>query len=87
MAASGDERFVRKVIGLIHNYGENGKRRNEIGEAAIMTLANSALLHEKVATICREENQANSDAKTRALLSTMLQLLAQVAKEEGLPSH
>jgi hypothetical protein len=86
-SASGDERFVRKVIGLIGQYGEESRRRNEIGEAAIMTLANSALVHEQVATICLEENKANADPKTRALLKTMLQLLAQIAKEEGLPSH
>lgn len=86
-SASGDERFVRKVIGLIGHYGEESRGRNEIGEAAIMTLANSALLHEQVATICLEENKSNADPKTRALLKTMLQLLAQIAKEEGLPSH
>lgn len=81
-SATGDERYVRKVVDYVHLYGENGNDNQAlIGEAAIMTLANNALQHEVVAKLCNDLDNTHPDAKTRLLLQAMLNALAQMTQE------
>jgi hypothetical protein len=89
-SATGDERYVRRVIDEVHNYGAvRNETEAAIGEAAIMTLANNALQHDVVAKLCDRLDNTHPDAKTRILLKAMLNALADVAKENGidLPAH
>lgn len=81
-SASGDPKFVQKVIRYVKLYGnEENPDANAIGETALMTLATNVPLHDVVASVCTEENRRNPDEKTRALLDTMFQILAQIAND------
>jgi hypothetical protein len=85
-SATGDERYVKRVISYVHFYGEESdERQAAIGEAAIMTLANNTLQHQVVARICAEEHTVNPDPRTRVLLKAMLNALAQLQKDNQLP--
>jgi hypothetical protein len=90
-SATGDERYIHKVISYVHLYGEDGDQAHaDIGEAAIMTLANNALQHENVARLCQALHKDHPDPRTRLLPKAMLNALAQMAKEgeaPALPSH
>lgn len=88
-SASGDLRYAKRVISLLHYFSESEGPLASIGETAILTLANTALLHEKVAHLCLDDAQNHPDPKTRALLGTMLQVLAQIARESAAeaPAH
>lgn len=89
-SATGDERYVRKIIDLVHHYGEvTDEMHAAIGEAAIMTLANNALQHDSVAKLCDRMDNQHPDPKTRILLKAMLNALADVTKEPepALPAH
>ncbi len=84
-SATGDERYIHKVIDYVHFYGENGDQtQGMIGEAAIMTLANNALQHPAVAKVCNDLDNTHPDPKTRLLLQAMLTALAQMSKEGSL---
>lgn len=90
-SATGDERYVQKIIDQVHNYGNPlDETSAAIGEAAIMTLANNALQHDMVAKLCDRMDSNHPDPKTRILLKAMLNALADVVKEQGsgdLPAH
>jgi len=86
-SATGDERYVRRVISYVHLYGENAEEQSVIGEAAIMTLANNTLQHESVARLCSDANSNDPDPKTRVLLKAMLNAVAQMVKEGRNPSQ
>ena len=91
-SATGDERYIRKVIAYVHLYGEDeqNERESEVGEAALMTLATNSIQHEKVEKVCEEEDLKNPDPRTRVLLKAMLSALAQMQSDgeiPALPSH
>jgi hypothetical protein len=91
-SATGDERLVRKVVSYVHYYGGSGDAEveSQIGEAAIMTLASNLPQHELVERVCVEENLRNPNPKTRLLLQTMFNVLAQLdaeARGEAKPAH
>ncbi len=89
-SATGDERYVRKIIDQVHLYGElRDEKDAAIGEAAVMTLANNAMQHDVVAKLCSRMDNTHPDPKTRILLKAMLNALADVAKEQdaALPAH
>lgn len=89
-SATGDERYVRKIIDQVHLYGEvRDETEAAIGEAAIMTLANNAMQHDVVAQLCNRMDNTHPDPKTRILLKAMLNALAEVARDHDLemPAH
>lgn len=86
-SASGDARYVKKVIELIRYYGDRNSNLSELADVAMITLTNSAMIHKPVAEICLAENRSTSDPKTRALLKAMFQLIAELSKDKLLPSH
>lgn len=89
-SATGDERYVRKIIDQVHLYGEvRDETDAAIGEAAIMTLANNAMQHDLVAQLCNRMDNTHPDPKTRILLKAMLNALADVGKDHDLdvPAH
>jgi hypothetical protein len=71
-SATGDIRYVKKVITQIHHFGDEEDNERQIGEAALMSLANNALQHEVVGKLCLEEQRLNDDSKTRLLLEAMI---------------
>ncbi len=88
-SASGDVRYVQKVVGYVKLYGdEEDPVASAIGETALMTLATNVPLHDVVASVCMDEDHRNPDEKTRALLDTMFSILAKISKEEQMvPAH
>ncbi len=89
-SATGDERYVRKIIDQVHLYGElRDETEAAIGEAAIMTLANNAMQHDVVAQLCNRMDNTHPDPKTRILLKAMLNALADVTKVQDAdrPAH
>lgn len=92
-SATGDERYVRRVVTLVRFYGEDPPGKSVIGEAAIVTLVNNALQHKLVAQICAEAAVKDSDPKTRKVMEAMQQAMAkggggalQIQPEEN-PTH
>ena len=81
-SATGDNRYVRRVISYLTWYGaaEGGLRR-AIGEVAMLSLAASALQHEQVATLCEEQRAAHDNPQVRAMLKVMLLAVAKVADD------
>ena len=71
-SATGDIRYVKKVITQIHHFGDDEDIERQIGETALMSLANNAIQHESVGKLCLEEQRQNDDAKTRLLLEAMI---------------
>ena len=71
-SATGDIRYVRKVITQIHHFGDEEDNERQIGETALMSLANNAIQHESVGKLCIEEQRQNKDTKTRLLLEAMI---------------
>lgn len=87
-SATGEEAYVRRIIAYVKLYGsEETQLAGAIGEAALMTLASNVTQHEVVERICMAENAGNPDQKTRVLLTTMFNVLAQIKKEKGQPAH
>lgn len=88
-SATGDDRYVRKVVSYIQLYGVLAGEDSEsvdslIGEVAMMSLTQRASQHDRVAEICRNEHHVNSDPKTRLLLQTMFNVLAQMQLDQQL---
>lgn len=89
-SATGDRRYVERIIGFVHLYGTEGNQSDAaLGEAAIMTLATNSMQHEAVVRACNEANNKHPDARTRKLLGAMLTAVAQMLTEgqESLPAH
>jgi hypothetical protein len=90
-SASGDRRYVDKVIDYVNLYGdEENPLRAKVGEVAIMTLATNALQHPRVAKLCGQANVDHPDPRTRALLGAMINALAQMSDgedEDTAPAH
>jgi hypothetical protein len=82
-SATGDTRYVDRVIDQVHLYGdESDEVGASVGEAAIMSLASNSVQHESVQRICVERNAHDPDPKTRVLLRAMLTAVARVTHGE-----
>ena len=78
-SATGDTRYVDRVIDQVHLYGaDDDEVGASVGEAAIMSLASNSVQHEAVARLCVERNEKDPDPKTRVLLRAMLTAVARV---------
>jgi hypothetical protein len=82
-SATGDGKYVQKIISQIHLYETDEMSMSSIvGEAAIMTLANNTMQHGIVAKICQKAHSDHPDAKTRILLNAMLSAVTEIVIEE-----
>jgi hypothetical protein len=94
-SATGDTRYVGRVIDQVHLYGDDADAVNaSVGEAAIVSLASNTVQHEEVARLCLERNEHDPDPKTRVLLRAMLTAVARVthgrppaSKQPDEPAH
>src|SRR5690606_30013530 len=86
--ASGESRFVEKIISYLDAYElttiTGGGR---VAEAAIMTLAANALHHSRVREICQEQQVSNPSPKIRVLLEALLSALNSTGEERGDYAH
>lgn len=87
-SATGDARYVDKVIDQVHFYGAEDET-SDIGEIAVLSLANNTLQHEIVQKECDEANASHPDPRTRELIRAMMRAVAQIVKENGSaqPAH
>ena len=84
-SATGDIRYVKKVITQINHFGDEEDNERHIGETALMSLANNAIQHEAVGKLCLEEQRQNQDAKTRLLLEAMITAIVKL--DYNAPPH
>ena len=87
-SATGDERFVEKIISYVEHYEETPvTRRGFLAEAAILSLATNSLQHESVAGVCIDQHETNPSPKIRLLLEAMLSALAQARNVSAGVAH
>jgi hypothetical protein len=87
-SASGDTRYVEKIISYVEQYEDKPvSRQAKIAETAIMSLATNALQHEAVARVCIEQYSSNPSPKIRMLLDAMLTALANARSSNVGLSH
>jgi len=91
-SATGDPRYIERVVELITLFTGGSKvLQKNIGEAALVSLAQNTLLHPAVEDYVKKAEKNHPDPTTRALIEAMMTALAQLqSKDEqipGAPSH
>ena len=71
--ATGDIRYVQKVIANVATYGDNDQRAAAIGEMAILTLAANMTVHTAVAVAVNDADKNNPNPRVRLLIQAMLE--------------
>lgn len=86
-SATGDPKFIHRVVGLISGFASSPKvSQRNIGEAALVSLAQNTLIHPAVEEYVKDAEKSHPDPTTRALIQAMLQALEQInSKSEMIP--
>lgn len=82
-SATGDKKYVDRVIDLISRFARPNKiQQKSLGEAALVSLAQNTLMHRSVEESVKKAEKNHPNPTTRALIQAMLQALAAVEKQE-----
>jgi hypothetical protein len=81
-SATGNPQYISRVVGLISGFAGSPKvSRKNIGEAALVSLAQNTLIHPVVEEYVKEAETSHPDPTTRALIQAMLQALDQLSSQ------
>lgn len=87
-SVTGDQQYVIRIIDLVEMYtAETGEIESQIGEAAIMTLANNSMQYDEVRKLCQSAEERHPSPRTRLLIKAMLgavdNIIAESRKNEA----
>jgi hypothetical protein len=83
-SATGDTRYVDRVISNIKYFGDDDDQMRQIGETALLSLASNAVQHPRVLRECVHAYEHSSDPATRILLSAMLAAISDPESDKQL---
>lgn len=95
-SVSGDHQYVTRIIDAVELYtADTEEVDSQIGETAIMTLANNSMQYEEVRALCQVAEERHPSPRTRLLMRAMLgavdNIIAESRKspghEESAPAH
>jgi len=84
--ATGDIRYVQKVIASVATYGDDDQREAAIGEMAILTLAANMTVHTAVAAAVHDADQNSPNPRVRLIIQAMLEAVNEV-QTQTLPAQ